>query len=305
MGGGFTRFPYVCLLDREEARPREIHDPNEEFLSRLRLVEPEDFRFLNKTGVRIDGWLYKPLDPPEGKLPLIVYYYGGATATPEACYWTHQYLCAQGYALYVVNPRGAGEYGRRFADSHVNDWGARATGDIIEGVERLLETHPELDRKRVGCWGGSYGGFTTMDLVSRTDLFAAAVSLYGISNLASYWGGGTWGWTYGDMAMARNFPWNNPEFFLRRSPLFRADKIRTPLLLLHGLADVNVPALESDQMFTALKVLGRTVEYVAFAGEDHGISGSRKSRTEHRVMMLEWFDRFLRDQPEAWRARWK
>jgi len=205
----------------------------------------------------------------------------------------------------VVNPRGAGEYGREFADSHVNDWGARATQDVLEGVERVLQAHPDLDAERVGCYGGSYGGFSTLDLLTKTERMAAAVSLFGIANIASYWGGGTWGWTYGDMALARSYPWNRPDLFVGRSPLFNADRIRTPLLLMHGLSDINVPSVESDQMFTALQVLGRSVEYVAFAGEDHGLSGKAENRNGHRTKLLEWFDRFLRDQPEAWRERWK
>ncbi len=303
-GGGFTRLPYIAWMEKGSA-PREVFDPNKELLAEWKLSAPVDFAFLNKEGVRIDGWLYPALDPLPGKIPLVVYYYGGASATRELFYWTHQFLAANGYAVYVLNPRGAGAYGRDFADSHVNDWGKRASADILEGIGRVLKAHPELDPAKVGCFGGSYGGFTTMDLVTKDANLAAAVSMYGISNIASYWGGGTWGWTYGDMALARSYPWNRRDIFVDRSPLFHADRIKTPLLLLHGLADVNVPCLESQQMFTALKVLGRKVELVTFQGEDHGISGSRKDRNLHRTMILEWFDRFLKGQPEAWNYRWK
>ncbi len=304
LGGGFTRLPYVAWLEKGGS-PVEVFDPNKKVLAKWKLSTPVDFAFLDKEGVRIDGWLYPALDPLPGKIPLVVYYYGGASATREVFYWTHQFLAANGYAVYVLNPRGAGAYGRYFADSHVNDWGARASADILEGIARVLKAHPELDPAKVGCFGGSYGGFTTMDLVTKDTKLAAAVSMYGISNIASYWGGGTWGWTYGDMALARSYPWNRKDIFVDRSPLFHADRIRTPLLLLHGLADVNVPCLESQQMFTALKVLGRKAELVTFKGEDHGISGSRRNRTLHRTMILEWFDRYLKNQPEAWNHRWE
>ncbi len=302
-GGGFTRLPFIAWMEKGSA-PREVFDPNKEILAKWRLSNPMDFAFLDKEGARIDGWIYPALDPLPGKIPLIVYYYGGATATRELFYWTHQFLAANGYDVYVLNPRGAGAYGRYFADSHVNDWGKRASADILEGIGRVCKAHPELDPARVGCFGGSYGGFTTMDLVTKDSRLAAAVSMYGISNIASYWGGGTWGWTYGDMALARSYPWNRRDIFVDRSPLFHADRIKTPLLLLHGLADVNVPCLESQQMFTALKILGRKVELVTFQGEDHGISGTRKDRNLHRTMILEWFDRFLKEQPEAWNHRW-
>jgi dipeptidyl aminopeptidase/acylaminoacyl peptidase len=137
-----------------------------------------------------------------------------------------------------------------------------------------------------------------------TDRFAAAVDLFGISNLASYWGDGVWGYTYGDVAGHGSYPWNAPDLYAGNSPLFRADRIHTPLLLLHGMADVNVPTHESEQLYAALQVLDRPVELVLFPGEDHGISGTWTNRVEHRTMMLEWFDRFLKDQPEAWRHRW-
>ena len=304
LGSGFTRLPFVAWMEKGSG-PKEVFDPDKDLLGKWKLSEPVDFAFLNKEGVRIDGWLYPAVEPLSGKIPLVVYYYGGAVATREGFSWTHQFLAANGYEVYVLNPRGAGAYGRDFADSHVNDWGARASADILEGIERVLKARPELDPGKVGCFGGSYGGFTTMDLVTKNDKLAAAVSLYGISNIASYWGGGTWGWTYGDMALARSYPWNRRDIFVDRSPLFHADRIKTPLLLLHGLADVNVPCLESRQMFTALKVLGRKVEFVTFKGEDHGISGTRKNRNLHRTMILEWFDRFLKGQPEAWNHRWK
>jgi len=274
-------------------------------LPTARYAEVDPFIFTNETGDEIDGWLYWPPGKVHEDLPLIVYYYGGAFSTMGGFNFTHQWLAANGYAVYVLNPRGAHSYGRSFSDSHVNDWGERADADIIAGVTALLDAHPELDRENVGCYGGSYGGFTTMSLLTKTDIFAAAVSMYGISNIASYWGEGIWGYTYGDMALADSYPWTHSDIFAGRSPLYGASRIDTPLLLLHGAADANVPPGESEQMFTALKVLGRDVELVRFADEGHGISGSWENRVAHRTMMLEYFDRWLRDRPAAWEARWQ
>jgi len=129
--------------------------------------------------------------------------------------------------------------------------------------------------------------------------------MYGISDLATYWGQGAWGWTYGDMALGGVMPWSHPEEFVAKSPLFRAERVQTPLLLLHGLSDTNVTPGQSEELFTALSVQNKLVELVLFPGEDHGISGSFANRVAHRTMMLEWFDRFLRDLPEAWQARWE
>ena len=92
---------------------------------------------------------------------------------------------------------------------------------------------------------------------------------------------------------------------MNQSPLFKADKIDAALLLLHGDSDVNVPSIESEQIFTALKVLDKEVAYVRFADEDHGIAGKHSNLIAHRSMILEWFDKHLKDQPEGWEIRWK
>ena len=283
-------------------------EPNRVLADRLRLAGVTDASFTLEDGTPIEGWLYRPVGPLvwlADKLPLIVYYYGGATPTKRGFNELHQLLVGHGYALLVVNPRGATGYGRAFADHHAADWGTIAGSDILRGVERALEANPDLDPERVGCYGGSYGGFMTMYLVAQTDRFAAAVSLYGISNLASYFGDGMWGWTYGDQAMARTYPWSDPEWYTSQSPLYLADRVHTPLLLLHGEADTNVPAAESEQMFTALRLLGRECELVRFPGEDHGIRGTWDNRVAHRMMLLEWFEKHLRGRPDAWASRWE
>ncbi len=278
--------------------------------------EPVDASFTGPSGDTIDAWFYPPLQhnlggdpafgpPSEGKAPLIVYYYAGATPTMRGFNSTHQFFASGGYGLLVVNPRGTYGFGDEFADHHAGDWGPKAASDIIAGTHHILDQKSWLDKDAIGIYGGSYGGFMTEYLVTTTDIYAAAVSMYGISDLATYWGQGAWGWTYGDMALAGATPWDDPQYFIDHSPLFHADKISTPLLLLHGADDSNVKPGESDQLFTALSVLGKTVELVVFPGEGHGISGTWENRVEHRTMILEWFDKFCMAQPEAWTERWE
>ncbi len=290
--------------DLKKRRWWELADPTAELMEKTRLASWERWDFVNSDSLLIDGWIYYPPDfSPEKRWPLVVYFYAGVWPQEENFYFTFHWWAANGYVVYALTPVGAIGFGDDFSDKHVNDWGELATRDVIEGTEKLLREKAFIDPERVGAYGGSYGGFTTMDLITKTDLFAAAISMYGISNIGSYWGGGIWGYTYGDIALARSFPWNRRDIFVDKSPLYHADKINTPLLLLHGLDDANVPPLESEQMFTALKVQGKEVAYVRFPGEDHGIAGNFENYIDHREMMLEWFDKYLKGQPEAWEAR--
>ncbi|MBR6926865.1 MAG: prolyl oligopeptidase family serine peptidase, partial [Bacteroidaceae bacterium] len=96
------------------------------------------------------------------------------------------------------------------------------------------------------------------------------------------------------------FPWTHPELYTRQSPLFNADKIHTPLLLLHGTADTNVPTTESQQLFTALRILGRPVSYVQIDGENHVVQGLSK-QTQWQEAIFAWFAYWLKDQHEWWR----
>lgn len=109
----------------------------------------------------------------------------------------------------------------------------------------------------------------TQYLQTQTDIFAAAVSHAGISDVTSYWGEGYWGYSYNAIAAADSYPWKNPDLFTKQGSLFNADKINTPLLLLHGTVDTNVPIGESIQLFNALKILGKTVEFITVDGENH------------------------------------
>jgi acylaminoacyl-peptidase len=281
--------------------------PNSELETLWQLAEVEEAAFDGPGGQRIDAWWYRPNASiaESGPAPLIVSFYGGAMPTSRRFNTSHQRLAGNGYAVLVINPRGAIGYGQELADAHVNDWGPLASADILAGIDAFVAAHPdEVDGERVGIYGGSYGGFMTAYLLTVSDRFSAAVSLYGISDLASYWGDGAWGYTYSDIATAGSFPWNAPELYSGRSPLFRADRITTPLLLLHGAADANVPPSESEQLYTALAVQGKEVELVLFPDEDHGIWANPVHRDGHRTMIVEWFDMHLRDQPGAWQARW-
>lgn len=263
-----------------------------------------DWRFKATRGDSIDGYYLLPPDfDASKKYPLIVYYYGGCLPTQKMLEYQYplQVFAGLGYVVYVVNPSGCTGYGEEFASRHVNTWGKESGDDIIEGTKRFCAEHSFVDSTKVGCIGASYGGFMTQYLQTRTDIFAAAVSHAGISNIASYWGGGYWGYSYGETAQFGSYPWNNPDLYVKHSPLYNADKIRTPLLLLHGTADTNVPTNESQQLYNALKILGRDVAYVQVDGEDHAIRDYRK-RIAWQNVIFAWFAKYLQGDSAWWNS---
>jgi acylaminoacyl-peptidase len=262
----------------------------------------EEFNFTNKSGVEITGRVYVPsnLDKTK-KYSALVYYYGGTSPVTRG--FTGRYpfnLWAEnGYVVYVVQPTGATGFGQKFSAQHVNAWGDYTADDIIEGTQAFLKQYDYVDNTKVGNLGASYGGFMTMLLATKTDLFSASISHAGISNLTSYWGEGWWGYLYSGEASKNSFPWNNANLYSQHSPVFHADKVTTPLLLIHGDSDTNVPVGESLTMYTALKLLNKDVELIEYKGADHQIF-ARDKRFNWWNTMLAFFDKKLKDEPQWW-----
>ncbi len=301
--GERARDMYTCILSSEKPKTERIGEIDfDEIYNNVAIGECRDWSFRASRGDSVKGFYFLPPDfDATKKYPLIVYYYGGCTPTAKTLefHYPFQVLAGQGYVVYVCEPSGAIGYGQEFAARHVNTWGMESADDIIEGTKAFLNAHPYVDAARVGCMGASYGGFMTQYLQTRTDIFAAAISHAGISNIASYWGGGYWGYTYGEVAQYGSFPWNNPDLYVKQSPLFNADKIHTPLLLLHGTVDTNVPPTESQQLFTALRILGRTVSYIQIDGENHVITDYNK-RLAWQNVIFAWFAKWLKQEPLWW-----
>ncbi|MBS3820032.1 S9 family peptidase, partial [bacterium] len=292
------------VMDLRNKKVRMLHQPAKKEFSSVRLGEVQRWTFKNKKGVEMEGRVYYPPEfDPSQKYPCIVYYYGGTTPVTRRFggRYPKNLYAAQGYIVYVLQPSGAVGFGQRFSAYHVNDWGEKAGKEIIKGVKKFLKDHPFVDSKRIGCIGASYGGFMTMYLLTQTNLFTTGIAHAGISSISSYWGEGYWGYSYSAIASAQSFPWNRKDIYVNQSPLFNADKISTPLLLLHGSVDTNVPPGESAQLFTALKILGQEVEYIQISDQNHHIMNYRKRKIWTQTI-LAWFDRWLKGQPEWWAA---
>ena len=301
--GERAREMYQVVLNTKDTKAKRIGEINfDEMYKDVAIGTCHDWKFQSSRGDSINGFYYLPANfDPTKKYPLIVYYYGGCTPSNKLLEinYPYQVFASLGYVVYVVQPSGAIGFGQEFAARHVNTWGDMSSDDIIEGTQQFCKEHSFINTEKIGCIGASYGGFMTQYLQTKTNLFAAAISHAGISNIASYWGGGYWGYTYGEIAQYGSFPWNNPDLYTKHSSLFNADKINTPLLLIHGTVDTNVPPFESQQLFTALRILGKTVEYIQVDGQDHVITDWKK-RLEWQDAIFAWFAKYLKDQPEWW-----
>ena len=305
-GSGISTPPKISLLNLKNGRYRELENPDKDNFRNVVFGSNFEWDFQNAEGLRIPGRVYLPPDfDKTKKYPLIVYYYGGTTPVSRSFGGRYPFnlYAANGYVVYVLQPSGAIGFGQEFSAAHVNNWGITVADEIIDGTRKFLEDHSFIDYERVGCMGASYGGFMTMLLTTRTDLFAAAISHAGISSLSSYWGEGYWGYSYSAVASAGSFPWNNRELYVDQSPLFSADRINTPLLLVHGDSDTNVPPGESIQLYVALKLLGRPVELVKVEGEDHHILTYSK-RIKWNNTKLAWFDKWLKGEPQWWEEQY-
>jgi dipeptidyl aminopeptidase/acylaminoacyl peptidase len=294
---------YVMRSEKGKVRSEKFFD-GAEALGDAEVGTCEDWNFKNSKGDTVYGRLYLPKDFDATKqYPMIVYYYGGCS--PVSRYfespYAPQYWNSLGYVAYILQPSGATGFGQEWASRHVNTAGRGPAEDIIEGTKQICKEHPFINPKKIGCMGASYGGFMTQYLQTQTDIFAAAVSHAGITNHTSYWGEGYWGYNYSEVSMANSYPWSHRQLYVDQSPLFNADKIHTPLLLLHGNADTNVPLIESLQMFTALKLLGRDVALVEVEGENHHILDYTK-KEKWLATQMAWFQRWLKDDPTWWDA---
>ena len=293
----------LYALDLTNGKSTLLLDPKAEQMKEVGFGRTEEWNFVNKRGSTIYGRVYYPVGyDPAKKYPVIVNFYGGTTPTNRAFggRYPKNIWAAEGYLVYVLQPAGSTGFGQDFSALHVNGWGREAIDDIIEGTKKFLAAFPSADAGNVGCIGASYGGYTTMMLQTRTDIFKTAIAHAGISDITSYWGEGYWGYSYSSGATRNSYPWNRKDIYVDNSPLFNADQFKNSILLLHGTADTNVPVGESLQFYAALKILGKDVEMVLVEGENHHILDYKKRLQWHDTIMA-WFDMKLKNQAEHWK----
>jgi dipeptidyl aminopeptidase/acylaminoacyl peptidase len=204
-----------------------------------------------------------------------------------------QLLAARGYAIVYSNPRGSTGYGRTFSGAITHDWGNKDYLDIMAGLDAAI-ARGGIDPNRLGVAGGSYGGYMTNWIVGHTGRFKAAVTMRCVSNAAVFFGTSDAGWWLAVDEFGAT-PWEDLGKLMEHSPITYVANIHTPLLILHSDNDLRCPISESEQMFTALKYLGRETKFVKFEGQSHDLSrnGHPRSRVIRYREILDWFDRYI------------
>ncbi len=279
------------LMQGAEARLTDLNP----WLRERYLAQPERHQFTAPDGWVLEGWLLKPQDFDAGRrYPLVMEVHGG----PHAQYgWAFfhelQILAGMGYLVLYINPRGSDGYGERFQQAVVRDWGGKDFLDLMTALDQLIERIGCVDASRMGIGGGSYGGYMTNWVIGQTDRFAAAVSMRSISNLVSEY-------SQHDIVLWGALelgppPWPDLDELWRRSPIRYVQEIKTPLLLTCGEMDLRCAISQSEELFGAMRLLGKTVELVRFPDESHDLS--RSGRPDRRVERLRriagWYERFL------------
>lgn len=248
-------------------------------------------------GGPIETWIASPADAPDAPLPTIVDIHGGPLgAWAPAPSVEVVLLCGAGYRVILPNIRGSTSYGRDWIRPHLGHWGEVDAQDVHAALDHAIALGL-ADPDRLGALGLSYGGFMVNWLLGTSNRFRAGISDGGVANQVSDWAQSDSGVDFNRWALlGAPLDQAGVDALWRMSPLAKVANIRTPLLILQGEEDKRCPPSDNEQLFVALRVLGRTVEYVLYPEESHVFftSGRPDRRIDRMIRMLDWFDRHLR-----------
>lgn len=288
----------------EGRTPRRLTHVNDEALSGFQLGQVRNIHFQSEDGNQVEGWLTLPPGYQSGtRYPAILEIHGGPVAQFDWSFdFNSQLMAANGYVVIRANPRGSSGYGQTFSYAIWADWGNKDFQDVMAAVDYAI-AEGYADPDRLGVVGWSYGGILTNYVITQTDRFEGAItgasevlyrSNYGHDHYQRHW------------EAELGLPWGETaENWERISPFNSVENIVTPTLIMGGAIDWNVPILNSEQLFQALKRLHRETLLVVYPGEHHGIRSPefQKDRLER---WLDWFDLYVKGgfEPGEARADW-
>jgi dipeptidyl aminopeptidase/acylaminoacyl peptidase len=295
----FTHPADVYVAQVQGGAPRRLTNVNAEYLAGVTLSQPQEFTVKDPAGYAVQAWFMPATGGlPGTKHPTLLDIHGGPeTQFGDTFFQEFQLYTSEGYNVVFCDPAGSTGHGYAFEEALENNYGEAMFADV-QAVMDAAVRRPDVDASRLAVLGGSYGGYATLWVISHTDRYKAAVAERAVSNLETEnltadfagkngLGGGYYTW---------GAPWDPASAdYVRFSPLTYVADVHTPLMILHADQDTRAPVDQTLQEFTALKVLGRKVEYVAVPNENHDLSrtGSPIHRVERLHLILNWLKKYV------------
>jgi len=270
---------------------KTLVDVNADVLDGRRLGQVEELWFTSKDGLKVQGWLVKPVDfEPGKKYPMVLWIHGGPWSMYDVGFnWAYQNFASLGYAVLYTNPRGSTGYGQDFVNGIQYSYPGKDYDDLMAGVDAAI-AKGFIDERNLFVCGGSGGGVLTAWIVGHTDRFAAAVSMRPVINWHSFVGttdGPAW------YRQFQKYPWEDPMEYAVRSPLHYVANVTTPTMVMTGEADLRTPMRQSEEYYRALKMLKKETLLVRMPDEYHGWR-----RPSHQLLqqlyLLAWFEKHTR-----------
>ncbi|HKB14305.1 MAG TPA: S9 family peptidase [Vicinamibacterales bacterium] len=294
--------PSELFVKQGNGPAKAVTSLNRDLVAGKSIAETESLTFKSFDGMSVEAFFTRPVEVrPGAKYPLILMIHGGPHGQQGPAFnMKAQVYAAKGYGVLMVNYRGSTGYGQKFADAIFNDQDGGEGRDVLAGVDAALAKYPWLDANRLGIEGGSYGGQLTDWLITQTPRFKAAVPAAGIANLVSF---NYMSYYHDYLAVEfgvlphqqwrpddKTAPKRLSDFLWERSALRYVDRVKTPVMFVHGENDNDVPIAEAEQYFIALKDAGVETIMVRYPREGHGIR-----ETKHQVDVIDrsmaWYEK--------------
>jgi dipeptidyl aminopeptidase/acylaminoacyl peptidase len=272
---------------------RKLTSVQDSFLSRVNLASVQKIVSTSKDGNKVSNLLFTPAGSDGKKMPTVFYIHGGPVSQDDYGFdFTRQMLAANGYAVVAVNYRGSNGRGIAYSKAISGDWGHKEVLDILGAADQLTKSGI-IDADKLGIGGWSYGGILTDYTIASDTRFKAACSGAGSAMQLSLVGVDQYITQFENEI---GFPWigKNIDKYIKLSYAYlKADRIKTPTLFMAGEKDFNVPAIGSEQMYQALRVLGIPTGLIIYPGQFHGITNPAYQK-DRLVRYNEWFDKYLK-----------
>ena len=307
---GYNKVAYVAtsvtqptelyIADFDGKNERKLTSFNDKLNAEIDWPDAERFTYTSVGGLEIEAWLQKPYNYQAGKkYPLVLYIHGG----PHSQYnegWFDEFHNLTGAGMFVLftNPRGSSGYGADFTYSTRGRWGMEDFEDLMKAVD-IAAKRPDVDSTRMGVTGGSYGGFMTAWVTTKTNRFKAAQADRMISNWFSWYGSSeAQGLTEFEFF---GKPWDNYKLYYELSPLRYVDQVKTPTLIVQSEEDHRTPMTDAEQWFMALKKRGIPVEFVRYPRSNHDLSrtGEPWLLVDRLGRLRQWFTYWLKPEGTA------